>query len=297
MPQLEPQPLDANERLRVVASTNILADVVAQIGGDAIDLTALMPPGVDPHGFEPTPQDRIALEKAHVVFVNGLGLEESMLSVLESSDGSGVIVPVNTGFAVLELDNETDHEDHADEDHGHEHGSDDPHTWFSVHAVEQWVENVEHVLSELDPENAETYAANAEGYRSELENLEGELAAMVAELLPEQRKMVTDHDSFGYFADEYDFQIIGTVMPSLSTMASPSAAQLAQLHDQIEAQAIKAIFVGTTVNPDVAQSIAGDTGAQIVMLYTGSLSDADGPADSYLDFMRYNVRAIVEALK
>ena len=218
LPQLEPQPLDANERLRVVASTNIVADVVAQIGGDAIDLTALMPPGVDPHGFEPTPQDRIALEKAHVVFVNGLGLEESMLSVLESSDGSGVIVPVNTGFAVLEFDNETDHEDHADEDHadedhGHEHGGDDPHTWFSVHAVEQWVENVEHVLSELDPENAETYAANAEGYRSELEILEGELAAMVAELLPEQRKMVTDHESFGYFADEYDFEIIGTVMP------------------------------------------------------------------------------------
>ena len=120
---------------------------------------------------------------------------------------------------------------------------------------------------------------------------------MVAELLPEQRRMVTDHDSFGYFADEYDFEIIGTVMPSLSTMASPSAAHLAQLHDQIEAQAVKAIFVGATVNPDVAQSIAGDTGVQIVMLYTGSLSDADGPADNYLDFMRYNVGAIVEALK
>ena len=142
--------------------------------------------------------------------------------------------------------------------------------------MEQWVENVEHVLSELDPENAETYAANAEGYRSELEALEVELAAIVAELPQEKRKMVTDHDSFGYFADEYDFEIIGTVMPSFSTMASPSAAQLAQLHDQIESQAIKAIFVGTTVNPDVAQAIADDTGVRIVALYTGSLSEAGG---------------------
>ena len=113
LPQLEPQPLDANERLRVVASTNIVADVVAQIGGNAINLISLMPPGVNPHGFEPTPQDRIAIEEAHVVFINGLGLEESILSVLESSDGNGVIVPVNTGFSVLEFDNETDHEDHA----------------------------------------------------------------------------------------------------------------------------------------------------------------------------------------
>jgi hypothetical protein len=155
-PQLEPQPLDVNERLRVVASSGRWSPKSAA----TIDLTA------DAAGrrswFEPTPQDRIAIEEA-VVFINGLGLE----SMGAESRWKRCDCPVNTGFSVLELDNETDHEehadeDHADEDHGHEHGGDDPHTWFSVHAVEQWVENVEHVLSELDPENAETYAANAE---------------------------------------------------------------------------------------------------------------------------------------
>lgn len=130
-----------------------------------------------------------------------------------------------------------------------------------------------------------------------MSKLEDELGEIVAVLSPEQRKLITDHDSFGYFADAYDFDIIGTVMPSLSTTSAPSASQLAQLHDQIVAEGVEAIFVGTTVNPNVAEAIATDTGVRVVPLYTGSLSETGGPADNYLDFMRYNVAAIVDALK
>jgi ABC-type Zn uptake system ZnuABC Zn-binding protein ZnuA len=109
--------------------------------------------------------------------------------------------------------------------------------------------------------------------------------------------LVTDHDALGYFADAYDFTIVGAVIPSLSTMAAPSASELAALQDQIEAEGVRAIFVSASVNPELAEQLAADTGATVAMIYTGSLSDAAGPASTYLDFMRYNMRTIMEALK
>ena len=184
----------------------------------------------------------------------------------------------------------------GDEDHHHHEGA-DPHTWFSIHAVEQWVENIEHVLRALDPANAAVYTANAQAYLVELEALAEEVEALLAALPVEKRKLVTDHDSFGYFAAAYDFDVVGTVIPSFSTLASPSAGELAKLQDQIEEESVQAIFVGTTITPDIAQQLAADTGIQVVILYTGSLSDEGGPAASYVDFMRYNVTAIVNALK
>lgn len=196
-----------------------------------------------------------------------------------------------------EADAEHDHAHAEEEGHHHHHEGPDPHTWFSIHAVEQWVENIEQLLSDSDPANAEVYAANAAAYLAELEALDMELDALVAQLPEARRKLVTDHDSFGYFVAEYDFDKVGTVIQSFSTLASPSAAQLAELQEQIEAEGIEAIFVGTTVNPDLAEQVAVDTGIRVVPIYTGSLSEEGGPAASYIDFMRYNVTAIVDALR
>ena len=183
-------------------------------------------------------------------------------------------------------------------DGGDEDGASvDPHTWMDVRNVKQWVANIRQTLSELDPDNAATYAENADRYLAELDALEQELADKVAELPVEKRKLVTDHGAFGYFANAYDFTVVGTVIPSFSTLASPSAQDLARLQDQIEAEDVKAIFVGMTINPKLADQLASDLDVQIVPLYTGSLSDSDGPASTYIDYMRYNVNAIVDALK
>ena len=346
LPALTPVNLAEGSRLQVVASTNIIADVVAKVGGDSIDIFSLIPIGADPHSFEPTPRDLVLLNGAHVIFVNGLGLEEQVEPIIDSLDSEGVVVSVNTGVDTSKLgdeiheddehsdeiheddehsdeihedddehsdeihedddehsdeiheeEHEEDHEDReGDEDHHHHEGA-DPHTWFSIHAVEQWVENIEHVLRALDPANAAIYTANAQAYLVELEALAEEVEALLAALPAEKRKLVTDHDSFGYFAAAYDFDVVGTVIPSFSTLASPSAGELAKLQDQIEEEGVQAIFVGTTITPDIAQQLAADTGIQVVILYTGSLSDEGGPAASYVDFMRYNVTAIVNALK
>lgn len=328
LPLLTAVELSDGARLQVMATTNIVADVVAQVGGDRIDLVPVIPIGTDPHSFTPTPQDLIVLSQAQVIFINGLQLEESLMAVLESLDNATPIVAVNAGVETAgfgkssgehahpthedEAHEDADHAaDHADEEtdvahqdevaeaseEDHDHAGADPHTWFNVHAVEQWVDTIEQVLSTLDPANAATYAANADAYRAELATLESELEAMVAELPLEQRKLVTDHDAFGYFAAAYDFTVIGAVIPSLSTVASSSASEFAALQDQIEAEGVPAIFVGTTVNSNLATQLAADTGITVATIYTGALSDADGPAPTYLDLMRYNMRTIVDALK
>jgi ABC-type Zn uptake system ZnuABC Zn-binding protein ZnuA len=292
LPAFEPLALTEGERLQVVATSNIVADVVAQIGGAHIDLYAMLPVGADPHSYQVTPQDLRMLTDADILFINGLGLEEAMALALE--EFAAKTVAVNTGFTTIEFGGE---DEHADEEDDHAHKGADPHTWFSVHAVEIWTHNIAHVLSDLDPANADAYETAADAYTEELETLHAELEALVMQIPVEQRKLVTDHDALGYLAAEYGFEITGSVIPSFSTLAEPSAQQLAALQNQIREQGVQAIFVGTTINPNLEAQLAQDLGIQIVAIYTGSLSDASGPAATYLNFMRYNVGVIVEALQ
>ncbi len=291
LPQLAAVPLTNGEKLQVVATTNIVADVVGEVAGDRVDLYAMLPIGADPHSYQPTPQDLRALNDADVIFVNGLGLEETMALALDDFVAKTVVV--NTGIEAVEFG--ADLEDDADADHAHE--GVDPHSWFSIHAVEVWTHNIAHVLSDLDPANAEEYAAAAEAYAAELEALHDELTALVDDIPVERRKFVTDHDSLGYLAAEYNFEIVGAVIPSFSTLAEPSARQLAALQDLIQSTGVQAIFIGTTTRPNQEAQLAEDLGIRIVPIYTGSLSAADGPAATYIDFMRYNLHAIVEALR
>jgi ABC-type Zn uptake system ZnuABC Zn-binding protein ZnuA len=285
LPPVSAVPLAAGEKLRVVATTNLIADAVRQVGGDHVDLWTLMPPGVDPHSYAATPQDLRTLSQAHVIFANGLGLEEALAPVLESG-GDAVVVEVNTGVEPLE-----------DDEEGHSHEGGNPHTWQRVETVQVWVENIEHILSELDPAHAEAYASAAQAYQERLAALDEEIRATVAQIPEANRKLVTDHDTLAYLADEYGFEIIGAVIPSFSTAAAPSAQELAQLQDQLKEAGVPAIFVGTTVNPDLEQQLADDLGIDLVPVYSDSLSDADGPAATYIEMMRYTVNAIAEALR
>jgi ABC-type Zn uptake system ZnuABC Zn-binding protein ZnuA len=297
LPPLTAVTLAAGKKLHVVATTNLVADVVAQIGGERITLHTLMGPGVDPHSYSTTPQDLRTLEEAQVVFISGLHLEEALADLLGGL--TAPIVPVSAGITPRAMS-----EEHGEEQNGeqsaaeeHHHESGDPHTWQRVANVKLWVENIHESLSQLDPANAEAYHTAAEAYLAELDTLDAEIRAKLETIPAESRKLVTDHETFGYFADEYGFTIVGALIPSLSTAAEPSAQALAQLQDQLTAEGVKAIFVGTTVNPRLAEQIAEDLEIQVVSLYSDSLSAPDGPAATYLDFMRYNVNAIVTALQ
>ncbi len=295
-PALEAVALGEGEKLRAVATTNIAGDVVRAVGGDRIELTVLMPAGVDPHSYQATPADLRALAGAHVIFANGLGLEEAVLPVLGGLENGAPLIPVNAGVETLELgENGEGAEEHAGGEHGH--GGVDPHTWWDVRNVERWAENVTEALSTLDPANEGEYEERGAAYRAALAALDAEIREEIAGLPAERRKLVTDHDNIGYFAAAYGFEVVGAAIPSLSTMAAPSARERAALQDRIRDAGVRAIFVGSTVNPAVQAQLGEDLGVEVARLYTDSLSDAQGPASSYLEFMRYNVRTIVEALK
>ncbi|MDF1512263.1 MAG: metal ABC transporter substrate-binding protein [Anaerolineae bacterium] len=303
MPELPAATLGAGDKLNVVATTSIVADVVRQVGGDNLSLRTLIPPGADPHAFEPTPRDIAAVADAHVVFASGLGLEDFLETVIVNAGGHTPVVPVSFGMTAEKSGQHVEDVDlnpsNAGDELGHEHASEgvDPHTWFDPNNVIVWVRHILSALQALDPDNASWYARRAEAYQRELEALDAWIVEQVNQIPEANRKLVTDHEVFRYFAVRYGFEQIGTVVPGYNAAAQPSAQALAELERNIETYKVQAIFVGTTVNPDLAQQIARDVGVQLVVLYTGSLSEPDGDAGSYINFMRYNTQAIVESLK
>jgi len=289
-------PLNEGEKLKAVATTSIVADMVKIVGGEAIDLMLLLPVGTDPHAFDPAPSDLAAVADAHMVFANGLGLEEFLHEMLENTGGEAVLIVVSDGIEprqfVDRLKNDGDH----DGDHN-EHGDSDPHAWTSPANALIFVDNIERALSALDPANAETYRANAEAYKSELKSLDAWVAEQIESIPSENRELVTDHTAFGYYADRYGLTQVGAVIPSFSSAAEPSAKDLAALEKAIEEYDVKAIFVGVSVNPALAEQVASDTGVELVKLYTGSLGPQGSGVESYLDYIRYNTSAIVDALQ
>ena len=318
------------ERARpwVVATTPILGDVVAQVGGEAIDLTVLMPPGADPHAFEPSPADAIALEDAGLVFVNGFDLEESLLPLLESraKDGAQVlsasagITPRVEGGAECEdehgddehgddehgddehADDEHGDDEHGDEhhedEHGHHHGpcAPDPHVWLDPTNISLWAVTIAEQLSVVDPEGAAGYEARASEVEGRMDTLDGWIREQVATVPEGQRRFVTDHETHGWFADRYGVEAVGATLPGFSTLEGASAGELAELEDAIRDLDVPAILVARTVDDVLARRLAEDMGTPLVPIYTGTLSEPEGPAASYEAMMRHDVAAIVEAL-
>lgn len=288
MANLEPISLGASDKLRVIATTNIIADIVSQVGGDSIELTPLLPLGADPHTYTTSPQDMVAVTDAHLIFANGVNLETEFLPELIQHSEAPVIY-VSQGIELRALE--------EDETREHEHENTDPHTWTTPANAIVFVHNIEHALSAVDPANAETYKANAEKYEAELEALDEWIAEQISTIPVNNRKLITDHDTFGYYTDRYGLEQIGAVIPGFSTASEPSAQELAALEDMIREHGVRAVFVGTTVNPSLAQQVAEDTGIQLTTLYTGSLGPAGSGVETYLDYIRHNTTAIVEGLR
>jgi ABC-type Zn uptake system ZnuABC Zn-binding protein ZnuA len=275
-----PTPLAPGEKLRVVATTNLVGDVVGRVGADRIHLTTLIGWGVDPHSYVPSPSDMAAVYDANLLFANGAGLEAYLAEMLANAGGNAVQVYLSNGLQLRTLSG----------------GAQDPHVWFDVRNVVQWVNTVEQSLSTLDPANATIYRANAAAYIPELQALDAWIVQQVAAIPQANRKLVIDHPVFGYFSDRYGFQQIGVVYP-LNPSAEPSAQDVAALERTIRQYDVPAVFSENTVSPKLADQVARDTGVKLFLLYTDSLGGPGTPAATYLDLVRYDVQLIVEALR
>lgn len=283
-------------KLKVLATTSIVSNVVSLVGGEEIETTILLPLGSDPHGFEPTPQDITKILDADVIFANGAGLEEFLDNLIESAGAQNKVVYVSRGIELRQVESQPLQEGKTDIEDDDQIGG-DPHTWVDPNNVMIWVHNIKETLSELDPQDAEYFQVNSEKYEGALKELDIWIREEVASVPEANRKIVSDHNLLGYFADQYGFEQVGAVIPSYSTLAEPSASELAKLEDAVKELGVKAVFVGNTVNPNLATRVAEDTGTNLVFIYSGSLTEPGGEAGSYIDYIRYNVQTIVGALK
>jgi len=284
LPAISAAALDGRP-LRVVATTSLIGDAAARVGGPAIALTTLMPPGQDPHSYQPAAADLAAAADADLILVNGWNLEEGLLADL-AADGHAPRVPVSAGI--------TPRPGRSDPIAA------DPHVWQDVANVMQWVDTIAAALSAADPANAATYTANAAAYRAELADLDRFVRQQTASLPAERRVLVTNHDTLAYFAAAYDFRVLGSVLPGASTLAEATAANLAALAEAMDEAGVCSLFVETTAADQVARTLSeeldGCNEVRVISLYSDALGPPGSGAESYLGMMRANVGAIVQGL-
>jgi ABC-type Zn uptake system ZnuABC Zn-binding protein ZnuA len=282
------------EPLRVVATFSILGDWVARVGDGTIDLTTIVPAGGDAHGFDPSPDQVASIADADLIFEIGLGFETWLDDMVEAAGSSAERVAVSDGVALLEAGGE----EHEDEEDGHDHGEVDPHIWGDVANAMHAVGTVRDRLAAADPDNAATFEANAATYLEELATLDAAVRERTATIPDDQRKLVTTHDTFGYYARAYGFEIVGTALSSLTTESGdPSASDIAALVEAIEDAGVPAIFAENVSNSDLMEVIADEAGVELAPpLYSDALGDGDSDAPTYVAMMEYNTDTIVTAL-
>jgi zinc/manganese transport system substrate-binding protein len=287
----------AAEPLKVVASFSIIGDFAKNVGGDRIALTTLVGPNGDAHVYEPKPADAVVMADADVVLVNGLHFEGFLQRLVEASATKATVVELSKGVETLaaaeeEHEGET-HEAEAEE--GHEHGAIDPHAFQSIANAEIYVKNIANAFCSADSAGCDIYKGNAEAYTDKLEALETEVKAAVASIPQDKRTVITSHDAFGYFQHEYGLTFLAP--EGISTDAEASAADVAKLIEQVRHDKASAIFVENVTNQRLIEQIASETALKIGgTLYSDALSDANGPAGTYIDMMRNNIGAIKGAI-
>jgi zinc/manganese transport system substrate-binding protein len=277
-------PMVAQDAPSVVATTEVLGSVVAQLVGDAAEVSVIMPPGANPHSYEASARDAERMLEADVLVSNGLDLEEALVPILETAESDGVTwFQATDHVAVLELEAE-DEADHDD----HDHGAEDPHFWTDPLLMRDVVLALEPVLAAAGID----VTAGAEALVADLEALDAEVAEIVSVIPAEDRELVTGHHSLGYFAERYGFELIGTVIPSLSTSGEPTARELARLIDDITANGVSVVFAEVGTPQAVAEAVATDSGAQLVTLSTSALPEGG----EYQDLIREIATTVTEAL-
>ncbi len=278
----------AQQPLPVVASFSILGDVVAQVGGERIALQVLVGPGSDAHVLQPTPAQARQVAAARVLVSHGLGFEGWLPRLARAAGFKGRELRVADGQVPLKAAPAADR-------HGHRHDV-DPHTWQDVARVRPWVPRIAAALCEADAAGCEHYRRRAEAYDARLQALDAEIRAQWAAVPPPERKLITSHEAFGYYAAAYGVRFLSP--QGISTEAEASARGVAQLVRQIRAEGIRALFVETIADPRLIEQLGRETGLKPAgRLYSDSLSPPDGPAAGYEALMRHNTRLMVDALR
>jgi zinc/manganese transport system substrate-binding protein len=282
-------PAQAQDKLNVVATFSILGDFAKNVGGDRVSVTTLVGANSDTHVYTPTPSDAKKITDAKLVIVNGLGLEGWLPRLVKSSGGRAATVVATKGITARKIEvGEALSQDH-------DAGSADPHAWQSVINAKIYVANIRDALIAADPAGVDAYKANAASYLSKLDALDREVREAVAKIPPERRSVISTHDAFGYFAAAYGVRFIAP--QGVSTESEPSARDIAAIITQIKKQKIPAVFLENVSDPRLIQRIASETGAKIGgTLYSDSLTDEKGPAPTYIDMVRHNIKALTSAL-
>ncbi|WP_145552017.1 metal ABC transporter substrate-binding protein [Yersinia mollaretii] len=276
-------PLAMAKTVDVVASFSILGDIVQQVGGEHVNVVTLVGPNGDPHGFEPTPKNSKQLSKADVVFVSGLGLEGWLERLISASGYKGQVVIASTGVDTRKMDEEGKRVT-------------DPHAWNSMANGVKYANNVMNALIVADPEDADYFRKRGGEYIQQLEKLDAYAKAQFAAIPVGQRKVLTSHDAFGYFSQEYGVNFLSPV--GFSTESEASASGVAALITQIKQEKIKTYFIENQTDPRLVKQIAAASGAKAGgELYPEALSPVGGSAATYAEAFKHNVDTLVGSMK
>jgi len=271
-------PVAAGEPLKVVASFSILGDFVKNVGGDRVDVTALVGPDGDVHVYAPAPADARKIADASLVVINGLGLEGWLPRLLQASGGKALMVTATRGITPLKLGSEAD-----------------PHAWQSVTNAKIYVANIRDALAAADPADAEYFRTHSEHYLAKLDALDRYIRQAIGQIPQRRRKVISTHDAFGYFAATYGVEFIAPL--GVSTESEPSARDIARIIAQIRAEKIPAVFLEKIIDPRLMNRLAAESGAKIGgTLYSDSLTDEKGDAPTYIDMVKHNIKALTGAL-
>jgi zinc/manganese transport system substrate-binding protein len=275
-------PALAQEKLKVVATFSILADLVKNVGGERVAVAALVGPNGDAHVYQPTPSDAKTLSEAKLVFANGLGFEGWMGRLVQASGTKAPTVVATKGVKPRKMDESG-------------HSETDPHAWQSVANARIYVANIRDGLVAADPAGKAAYEANASAYLAQLDALDAEVKDAIAKIPADRRRIITTHDAFGYFAAAYGMAFIAP--QGVSTEAEVSARDVAKIIIQIRKQKIPAVFLENVTDRRLLERIGAESGARVGgTLYSDALTDGKGEAPTYLDMMRHNVKQLASAL-
>lgn len=284
------------DRVSVVATTTLVADWARQVGGDRVDVHAILQPNTDPHEYEPRPGDVVAAARADVVLSTGAEVDGWIDEILEAGGADARHVVLGRDLPV-ELVADEHADEHAAEGHEHEAGELDPHWWHDPRNVAAVAGRIGDVLAAVEPPTAQAFRRRADGYAARVRRLDAAVGRCLATVPAADRKLVTDHDAFGYLAHRYGLDVIGTVIPAATAAAEPSAADAVALIERIRAEGAAAVFPERSLDPQLAETIARETGASADhQLLSDALAPPGSPGDTYLGMVAANADALVRGL-
>lgn len=265
---------DHEKEAPILAVESFLGDLTKRVAGDALVVDTLISPGIDLHGFQPSPQDIARIEKAKVIITNGAGLEGWLQPILDKTSTSLTTIEACAGIPLVD---------------------NDPHVWLDPILVKIYVDNIEQALSDFEPSQRSVFSKNAQELKQDLDQLDAWIRQQVEQIPLKRRTLITNHESMGYFASRYGFTLLGSIIPSHDALAETTAQHITALISQIEQMGVPAIFLETGSNPKLAEQLEAETGVKVISgLYTHSTDDQ---APTYIEMMRANVNKIVDALR